>query len=302
MIRGHAGFQPVILLFLASVFWGAATVLNKILLSSIAPVTLLFIQMLASSAVLLLLCRVLRKELPAGRELLLAAALGLLNPGISYTFSMLGLQRIPAGTASLLWALEPFLILVLAHIFLRERATAGAATTVVVGFAGASLVAGAVGGSGIATPDWAGVAFMLTAVGLCAIYTVSSRKVGQHVDPLVLVAIQQTAACLWAATLHLTLAEPSFTSPLATILWSDVFGAVLTGLLYYAAAYWLYLAALKHVTAALAGASFNLIPLVAIAGAFVFLGEKLTGVQMVGAFLIIVSGATLAWLTGKTRS
>ncbi len=299
MTRGHAGFQPVILLFLASVFWGAATVLNKVLLSSIAPVTLLFIQMLASSAVLLLLCRVLHKELPSGREFLLAAALGLLNPGISYTFSMLGLQRIPAGTASLLWALEPFLILILAHLFLRERATVGAAVTVVTGFAGALLVAGAVGGTGVAVQDSLGVAYMLAAVGLCAIYTVSSRRVGQYVDPLVLTAIQQTAACLWAATLHLALADSSYTSPLAAISLSDVFGAVLTGLLYYAAAYWLYLAALKHVTAALAGASFNLIPLVAIAGAFAFLGERLSGVQMMGALLIIISGATLAWLTSK---
>lgn len=299
MANGRAGVQPVVLLFLASSFWGGATVLNKVLLGSIAPVTLLFIQMLASSAVLLLLCRILRRSMPSGREFLLAAALGLLNPGVSYTFSMLGLQRIPAGTASLLWALEPFLILILAHVFLRERATTGASATVAAGFAGALLVAG---GRGIAAPDWGGVAYMLTAVGLCAIYTVISRKVGRHVDPLVLTAIQQAAACLWAAALQLALAGSSFTTPLAAISIGDALGAALTGMLYYAAAYWLYLAALKHVTAALAGASFNLIPLVAIAGAFVFLGERLTGIQIAGASLIIISGAVLAGLTNKGGS
>lgn len=298
MTSGRAGVQPVFLLFLASSFWGGATVLNKMFLSTIAPVTLLFIQLLASSAMLLLLCRVLRKAMPGGREFLRAIALGLLNPGVSYTFSMLGLQRIAAGTASLLWALEPFLILILAHIFLRERATIGAAVTVLAGFTGALLVAG---GRGVAAPDWAGVAYMLTAVGLCAIYTVSSRKVGRHFDPLVLTAVQQGAACLWAGLLQVSLPGANFTIPLAAISGGDALGAVLTGLMYYAAAYWLYLAALKNVTAALAGASFNLIPLVAIAGAFVFLGERLTGVQWAGALLIIISGTALALLTGKNK-
>lgn len=168
--------------------------------------------------------------------------------------------------------------------------------TVVTGFAGALLVAG---GGGVAAPDWAGVAYMLTAVGLCAIYTVCLRKVGKHADPLVLTAVQQGAACLWAGLLQTTLSNPGVTSSLVAVPAADALGAALTGLLYYAAAYWLYLAALKHVTAALAGASFNLIPLVAIAGAFVFLGERLSGVQMIGGVLIIISGATLAWLTGR---
>jgi drug/metabolite transporter (DMT)-like permease len=89
------------------------------------------------------------------------------------------------------------------------------------------------------------------------------------------------------------------TTPLTEVDLGDALGAASTGLLYYAFAYWLYLAALKHVTAALAGASFNLIPLVAIAGAYVLLGERLSGVQIAGALLIIVSGATLAWVTGR---
>jgi drug/metabolite transporter (DMT)-like permease len=84
---------------------------------------------------------------------------------------------------------------------------------------------------------------------------------------------------------------------LANVQHSTLIYAMLTGLMYYAVAYWLYLAALSRVSAALAGASFNLIPIVTVTVAFVFLGERLNGLQIAGALLILVSASALFWLT-----
>ena len=50
--------------------------------------------------------------------------------------------------------------------------------------------------------------------------------------------------------------------------------AALSGLMYYAAAYWLYLAALRVVPAGVAGAYFNAIPVFGVGLAIVFLGEN----------------------------
>ena len=65
--------------------------------------------------------------------------------------------------------------------------------------------------------------------------------------------------------------------------------AALSGLLYYAAAYWLYLTALRFVPAAVAGAYFNAIPVFGVGLAIVFLGETLTADQWAGVAAIMLS-------------
>jgi drug/metabolite transporter (DMT)-like permease len=59
--------------------------------------------------------------------------------------------------------------------------------------------------------------------------------------------------------------------------------------LYYAGAYWLYLGALRHVPASIAGASFYLIPIVGVTAGALLLGERLGAVQWVGAAVVLVA-------------
>lgn len=73
--------------------------------------------------------------------------------------------------------------------------------------------------------------------------------------------------------------------------------AVLSGLLYYAAAYWLYIAALRSVPAAVEGSYFNAIPVFGVTFAFVFLGVRLTAVQWAGAAVILAAVFELVRLT-----
>ncbi|MFN0191612.1 MAG: DMT family transporter [Aestuariivirga sp.] len=301
MAAYRSGVSPAILLFLACSFWGIATVLIKSLLLTIPPVPLLLIQLLASSIFLWIACLSLGKSLPSGKTLAAAIALGVLNPGISYTFSMLGLERISASVSSLLWATEPFLILGLAWLVLKEPITPRVLAVIACGFAGVLLVSELFAGQGTDGSDPIGIFFLFLAALMCAVYTVYSRKIGDAVDPLALVTIQQTAGCVWAALLFATTTRANVSQTLTTVPPAELGIAVLTGLMYYAAAYWLYLAALNRVSAALAGGSFNIIPIVTIAVAFVFLGERLTGLQLTGAALIIISAAALFWLSRERK-
>jgi drug/metabolite transporter (DMT)-like permease len=296
------GFPPAILLFTACSFWGIATVLNKALLGSISPVLLLLLQLLASAIFLWTACLLLKKSLPKGKVLLVAIALGILNPGISYTFSMLGLERISASVTSLLWATEPFLILGLAWLVLREPVTPKVVTVIAVGFIGVLLVSGLLSGQTGGQSDGVGIAFLFLAVLMCAVYTVYSRKVGDTVDALALVTIQQTAGLAWSAALFMVTSKGNMMGSVAAVGPSELIFAMLTGLMYYAAAYWLYLSALNRVSAALAGGSFNIIPIVTVAVAFIFLGERLSGPQLFGAALIVLSASALFWLTREPLS
>jgi drug/metabolite transporter (DMT)-like permease len=117
------------------------------------------------------------------------------------------------------------------------------------------------------------------------------------VDALVLVAVQQAAGLVWASLLFVATVEHDMVEVLAAVPSAEICYAIISGLLYYAGAYWLYLSVLGRVSAALAGGSFNIIPIVTVAVAFVFLGERLAGLQIVGAILILLSAGTLFWLT-----
>lgn len=296
------GIWPGGFLLSASVLWGVSTVLSKSSLSTIAPVPLLFIQLLASCTLLLPLCLLLRRRPIFNGRLLRASLLGILNPGISYTFSMMALERIPASAASMFWAMEPLLILGLAAVVLGEKITKPAILVIFMGVVGALLVSGAFATGPDQPGDLLGSAYMATAVGLCAVYTVASRRFAVEMDPLVLVALQQVAGLIWTGLLMAALANDLPFSPSSQIPVSALLVAAVTGILYYGIAYWLYLGALAHVNAAFAGASFNIIPVVAIAVAYVFLGERLSGSQLVGATLILTSGLMLVWYTRRPEA
>lgn len=82
--------SPAVLLIVACALWGGATVLNKALLASVSPVTLLVLQ-LTPSAVVLWASLFIRGRHPSRPlPILPLVLLGLLNPGISYTLGLWG--------------------------------------------------------------------------------------------------------------------------------------------------------------------------------------------------------------------
>ncbi len=289
------GLRPAVLLVVATFLWGAATVANKALLGPIAPTALLAIQLAPGFLLAAALALLARARFPRGRDLALALLLGVLNPGISYMFSMLGLSRVSASLAALLWASEPMMILVLATLILREPLGIRLVAAIVAGFGGVVLVVRPGGGGA----DAAGVGMLLTAVALCAVYTVFSRGLVQRCDALPLLAVQHGAGLGWAvAALALNpVASPPGSGGAAT---GTLAAAAMTGFLYYGISYWLYLLALRRVPAAVAGAWFNLIPLFALILAALFLGERLGSQQLLGAAVILGAALVLARETGRT--
>lgn len=289
---------PFAMLIVACALWGAATVLAKALLESVAPVTLLVLQLVPSALVLWAAVLLTGARLPAFAALPPLLLLGLLNPGISYTLSLIGLASIPASVATLLWASEPLIILGLAALVLREPVTLRLLIVMATGFIGVALVAKVGAGFAVGGGDGpAGVVLLLLAVICCAVYTVFSRKLSDSADPLAIVAVQQTAASVWAIALlsaQTPYGAPSDIAHLDTLVLATAFAS---GLMYYAAAYWLYISALRFVPAAVAGTYFNIIPVFGVGLAVVFLGERLGVGQWAGAAAILLSAIMLVRLT-----
>jgi drug/metabolite transporter (DMT)-like permease len=294
--RNELGIPPTVSLTLACAFWGIATVISKALLASVPPITFLVIQLAFSVCVLWTFVLARGARYLAWRGLLPLALLGLLNPGLSYTLSMLGLTKTTASVATLLWAAEPALIVVAAGLLLREAITARFLVATAAAACGVLLVSGVAGGGTLASADVYGAVLILGGVVCCALYTVLSRRIAASIDPLPAVAIQQTVGLVWAVAIWPLEPHGGALAGLAALSQSELLGGAVSGLMYYAAAFWLYLNALRSVPATTASIFLNLTPVFGVASAYVFLGERLTQSQWAGAATILLSVlALLTW-------
>jgi drug/metabolite transporter (DMT)-like permease len=285
----HAAFW----LILAAASWGLGTDIAKRAVAEVAPLTLLAVQLASSVVVLTILMR--WRGLPlrdrAARPLL--GRLGLLNPGVAYALSLIGLVSISASLSVLLWALEPLLILVLAAVVLREHI--GPVVVVLSGVAILGLL-------GVAQPAMSASALgvLLTVAGVicCAVYTIVVRRSIAATDSTAQVVLAQQVHAL-ALTLGIValLAVGGAGTGLEHVTAPGVASAVGSGIVYFAIAYWCYLTALRRLPASIAATSFYLVPVFGVAGGFAFLGDSLSAGQWLG---VAVAAVAVISILGRT--
>jgi len=289
----HLGSRRTALsLILAAACWGLGTVISKRALDEIPPFTLLPIQLAASVIALAALMRArgLRLRGDTGDPIL--GRLGLLNPGLAYAFSLVGLVSITASLSVLLWAGEPLLILVLAAVLLHERLTASLVAFSVAAVAGLLLVVVDPATSG----QWIGIGLTVAGVACCATYTVVARRwlatAGSTAQVLL---VQQVYALAFAGLILLgsiVLGGTLTSGPVSAAAWLS---AVVSGILYYAGAYWLYLTGLRATRASVAAVAFYLIPIFGVAGGIFLLGDQLALRQWIGAAIVLGAVVRLIW-------
>jgi probable blue pigment (indigoidine) exporter len=278
--------RDLLALILAAAAWGVGTVISKRALEEIPPLALLPIQLAASLAILAVLMRRRGIRFRDSTAAPLLGRLGVLNPGLAYFLSLLGLGSISASLSVLLWAAEPLLILALAAVFLGERVGPVVVVLSLVAIAGMVLVTydPATGG------QLGGVVLTLAGVACCAVYTIVARRWIGTADSTAQLVFTQQSYALAFAVVALVLGQVvgagvalTGVSPTAWL------AAIGSGALYYAAAYWFYLTALRGIPASFAAVSFYLIPLFGVAGGYLMLGERLDEWQWLGVVVLLAA-------------
>lgn len=225
-------------------------------------------------------------------ELRRLGLLGILNPGVSYALSLAGLAQITASTSVLLWAVEPLLILALAYLIVKDHVSLPLAGCAAVAFGGVILVVFQPGAQATAT----GVALTVAGVAACAAYTVMSSTLLAEASTLSVVAAQQAAAFGFSLVLFglwFLGGNPRSLAGVSTTAWIS---AIIAGVLYYAVAFWFYVAGLRGMRPGVAGMYINLIPVFGLTASFLLLDERMTARQWLGATIILTSVTTIARL------
>ena len=277
--------RHALLIVSATACWGGGTVLSKQVLDrGVAPLTLLAIELAASTLLLGLGALVLGVRPTWSPTLGRLALLGVLNPGVAYALGLLGLVTITASLSVLLWATEPVLIMLLAALLLRERIAAATMVGVAIALVGVLLVLYRPGAAG----DGIGISLTVGAVAACAFYTVLTRRLLLDDGSLEVVLVQQGAALCFAVAVvgmawAVEITDLGMPADLAT--WGL---AAASGMVYYGLAFWFFISGLRGVPASVAGSLFPLIPVFGIAAGYVA-GDRLTDRQWMGAALVVAA-------------
>ncbi|UDY35635.1 DMT family transporter [Dermatobacter hominis] len=268
--------------------WALGTVLSKGVLDRTAmrPLDVLTVQLVASVVALgtVATLAAVRSRAPVRVGALLRDGwTGLLEPGLAFVLTMVGLALTSAASATVLTSLEPVLIPLVAWAVLRSRPTARQLVVVATAAVGAVVVAWS-GGSGGGSAG--GDVLVVLGVGAAALYAVASSRHAAHHPPVALAAAQQVwALALTAAVAGVVAISTGTTWPTQ----GHLVAVAATGLCTLSIPFSLYLLALRHMDVAEAAPYLCLIPVFGVTSSAVLLGEAVGAVQVLGVAVVIAA-------------
>ena len=279
-------------LFTAFVLWGSQYVISKAALRTIPPVTLLALRYLVSIPALFIVLKLRHALTPVKKgDGPILFAIGFTGYFASFCLQMLGINRLTGSVSSLLGAMNPIFIPILAAFFLHERITPAKIACVALSMAGVVVIVGVDG-----TVDASGALLMLASVFLWSTASIIIRRVSGRYDPMQIALIAILCALPFTggwSLIELQSAPCSFTlESVLAVLYMGVLGTAVTHSL------WNY--SLRVMDASFCSMFYPMQPLVSSILGVLFLHEAITPGFVIGA-LMICCGIVAAVISAKPR-
>ena len=284
--------RRLIPLFAAFVLWGSQYVISKIALRTVPPVTLLALRYLVSVPALFIVLRLRHALTPVKKgDWPILFAIGFTGYFASFCLQMLGINRLTGSVSSLLGAMNPIFIPILAAFFLHERITPAKIACVALSMAGVVVIVGVDG-----TVDASGALLMLASVFLWSTASIIIRRVSGRYDPMQIALIAILCALPFTggwSLIELQSAPCSFPlESVLAVLYMGVLGTAVTHSL------WNY--SLRVMDASFCSMFYPMQPLVSSILGVLFLHEAVTPSFVIGA-LMICCGIVAAVISAKPR-
>jgi drug/metabolite transporter (DMT)-like permease len=282
---------PVAALVAMVLIWGYSWVMMKVGLRYAHPFQFAAWRVGIGCALLFLVVKALRRPLTL-RSYRMAAVLGFLQVALFVSLTHLALMFAGPGKTSVLTFTMPFWMIVFAHFILHEKMRGAQWLAVTLAFAGLVLIVApweltSLTGSLLAIA--AGAVWAITAV-------VSKRWPIAAEDPLLFTAWQ-----LFFGFIALGLLAWAY--PHEPIRWTGefVFALLFSSILATALGWWLWTYVLATTPAGIAGLNSLGIPVIAVIGSAIQLGERPPALELAGMLAIGVALAMLGWLGLRRR-
>ena len=222
----------------------------------------------------------------AWRDVIGLTALGVVGQCLYQYWFVGGLARTSVANAALMLAAAPVLIALISAALGEERITSTHWVGALLSLAGIYIVVGA--GVRVGGKTWVGDLMMLGAVCCWAIYTLGSRPLMTRHSPVAVTGISMaigTALYVPAVLPHLRAVEWDRVGP------GTWFAVVYSALFALCLSYTIWYAAVREIGSARTSVYSNLVPLVAMAAAAMFLHEPLGVRKILGAAAVVIGVA-----------
>src|SRR5215208_7374679 len=266
----------------AASIWGGMYVVSKVVLEIIPPFSLVTLRLILG-AVTLAIILLLRGFLKISRvQVLQFLGVGLVGYGVSLSLQFLGTKLSTAANGSLVTSATPAFVLLFAWMLLRERITGRRMLALFLATLGVIAVIDP--RSAKLDPElFLGNLSLIGAAITWALYSVLVRKVTQNADVLLfsLIAFMGGLPIVIPAG-----AWELSTTGMGTITPGVIVGVLFLGIICTALAMVLWNTAFAFVDASVASLTFFAQPVVGTLLGWLFLGERITPLFLLGGFLI----------------
>lgn len=276
------------------VIWGINISVMKLALNEVSPLVFNALRFpMGAAALILIMWRHEGNFLPARNEWLPLFILGLLAHPIYQFFFLGGLSKTSASHAAVLISTTPVWVALGDHFHLKERLPVPAWTGICLSLLGVLILTVARGGDATES-SLIGDGMVLIAGLLWAVYSVFSRPLLRRRS-----AVWVTSwAVFFGTPFIVAMGTPGMLGldwgSLTAVTWG---GAAYAGLFALATAYTFWAVGIKVLGASRAAIYSNVIPVMALTVAWVWLGELLPTLAWVGAGITVLG----VWLTTTTH-
>lgn len=269
--------------------WGLTWPVNKVILSSLAPLWAVAIRTALAALVLVLVASLRGRLAPPPRgDLPVLLSITLLHIVGFSVLSTWGLMRVPAGRSVVLAYTTPLWVIPGAWLFLGERLTPRRAMGVVIGLAGLLTLFNPL------ALDWSDPGIVLGHLAIVAaamlwalsiLHIRGHRWISTPFDLLPWETMLATAILVPLALLGAGALQAEWTPSLVLlVLYAGIPGSAL--------AYWAVAMASRHLPAVTTSLGLLATPVVSVIAATIFLGEPLTP-SLIVAIVLILGGVAL---------
>ncbi|BCL77838.1 membrane protein [Ktedonobacteria bacterium brp13] len=291
-LRPKAQAQTITSLTVTLLFWASAFAGIRVGLESYSPGALILLRFLIASIALIIYACIVRLRLPALRDIPAFLLLGFIGIAVYQAGLTFGEQSVSAGTASFLVASVPCFTALFARAFLKERLSIWGWAGIVISFLGVAVISFSNSSGFSFTPG--SLLVLLASFSECIYFIFQKNYLKKYSS------LELSAYTIWTATFFMLVFAPQLIQELphaslqstVAIFYMAIFPAAIAN------ATWAI--TLSALPAAIATSFLNIIPILSLLIAWVWLREVPTVGELLGG-LVIILGVLLVTMRGKQR-
>lgn len=276
-----------LLMVICTVFWAGAFIAGKIGVREFPPFSLAFFRFLFATIIIFAVMFKYEKKdwRLKHKDWLYMFLLGFIGMFGYHALFFTALKYTTAMNSSMIGATNPLITSILAAVFLKEHLGVKRFGAILLAFTGIILTVSNGDMTLLKTFSFnVGDLFMLAAVFCWAVYSIISRKIMDRYSPLILTSYS-FLVCLVLLIPFVIWEKPAEYLPKATwagwasVLYMAIFASVI--------GYLVQQVSIKTIGASKTAAFINLVPVFSIILSAIILHEKITGVKLLSAVIII---------------